>query len=276
MPRSSVDPMLAPPRPHPATEAGRAGPAPAGTVKQIGLRALALAVLLAGALFVVAAPALVAMTSSVQSPAQPAAPLAQPAVPLAQPAAPLATPERALAPGLVVLVRHAEKAAEPANDPPLSEAGAARALELARVLADAQITHIFSTETQRTMDTARPLAARLGLEIRPYNPRDLEGLAELLRSTPGRHLVVGHSNTTDVLSGILGGETFGELVEAWEYDRLYFLTPIATPAAMPAAMPVAMPAAMPAATSAAMPAAPGNIRFNTVLTRFGAIPSGAR
>lgn len=271
MPRSSVDPMLAPPRPHPATEAGRAGPAPAGTVKQIGRGPLTLAVLLAGALFV-AAPALVAMTSSVQSPAQPAASLAQPAVPLAQPAASLATPKRALAPGLVVLVRHAERAAEPANDPPLSEAGAARALELARVLADAQITHIFSTETQRTMDTARPLAAQLGLEIRPYNPRDLEGLAELLRSTPGRHLVVGHSNTTDVLSGILGGETFGELVEAWEYDRLYFLTPIAMPAATSAAPPAALPAAMPTATLDA----PGNTRFNTVLTRFGAIPPVAR
>jgi phosphohistidine phosphatase SixA len=132
---------------------------------------------------------------------------------------------RSATPDLVVLVRHAEKADEPAGDPPLSAAGAVRAAELARVLAGAGITRIHSSDTRRTMDTARPLAEALGIEIERYDPRDLEGMAARLRALPGRHLVVGHSNTTDVLSGLLGGDTFGEIVEAWEYDRLYFLAP---------------------------------------------------
>ncbi|CAN5620334.1 hypothetical protein BH23GEM11_BH23GEM11_03810 [soil metagenome] len=126
---------------------------------------------------------------------------------------------------LIVLVRHAEKADEPASDPPLSAEGNERAVELARVLADAGITRIHSTDTRRTRETAGPLAAALGIEIELYDSRDLPAMAARVGSLPGRHLVVGHSNTTDALSAALGGETFGELVEEWEYDRLYILTP---------------------------------------------------
>jgi phosphohistidine phosphatase SixA len=151
-------------------------------------------------------------------------------------------------PSLVVLVRHAEKAAEPAADPPLSAAGAARAADLARVLADAGITRIHTSDTRRTRDTVAPVAEALGLLVELYDPRDLPAMAARLRSLPGRHLVVGHSNTTDALSGHLGGATFGEIEEAWEYDRLYFLTPRPH-----------LPGT-----------APGSAGFETVLVRFGA------
>lgn len=150
-------------------------------------------------------------------------------------------------PSLVVLVRHAEKAEAPADDPPLSRQGEARARALARTLADAGITHIHSSDTRRTRDTAAPLAAALGLEIELYDPRDLPAMADRLRALPGRHVVVGHSNTTDVLSGLLGGATFGEIVEAWEYNRLYFLTP----------------------RPEVPGTAPGSAGFETVLIRFG-------
>lgn len=145
-----------------------------------------------------------------------------------------ATPEagasREDAPSLLVLVRHAEKAEAPAQDPPLSAEGEARARALADLLADAGITRIHSTDTRRTLDTARPLARALGVEIEVYNARELEAFASHLVTLSGRHLVVGHSNTTDRLSGHLGGGTFGEIVEAWEYDRLYLLMPALPPA----------------------------------------------
>ena len=51
----------------------------------------------------------------------------------------------------------------------------------------------------------------------------MEGLAATLRSTPGRHLVVGHSNTTPALVELLGGDSGGPIDEA-EYDRFYVLT----------------------------------------------------
>jgi len=126
-------------------------------------------------------------------------------------------------PELIVLVRHAEKAEAPPADPPLSPVGVRRAEALAALLGDAGITRIFVSETLRARQTAEPLARALGLELELYNPRELGGFAEALKALSGRVLVVGHSNTTDELSGALGGERFGPIVESWEYDRLYFL-----------------------------------------------------
>jgi hypothetical protein len=49
-------------------------------------------------------------------------------------------PERTGTASLILLVRHAEKAAEPASDPPLTVAGVARAQALAMALRDAGVT----------------------------------------------------------------------------------------------------------------------------------------
>lgn len=122
----------------------------------------------------------------------------------------------------VFLVRHAEKQA--GNDPALTKAGAERAEALADLLEDAGISHIRSSDFVRTRQTAAPLAARLNLPIRLYDPRDLPALAAQLREEGGRHLVVGHSNTTPPLAEELGGEGGTPIVEATEYDRLYLVT----------------------------------------------------
>ena len=57
---------------------------------------------------------------------------------------------------IVVIVRHAEKAANDPKDPDLSEAGRERAQTLARILKDGHITAIFTTEFKRTQETAAP------------------------------------------------------------------------------------------------------------------------
>ena len=121
---------------------------------------------------------------------------------------------------VVYLVRHAERAEDGTNDPPISEAGEARATLMAELLRDAGITHIHSTDYERTRATAEPTATRTGLEILSYDPRDLATFARRLLGTPGRHLVVGHSNTTPALVQALGGEP-GDPIEEMEYDRLY-------------------------------------------------------
>lgn len=135
------------------------------------------------------------------------------------------TAQQAEGPSLIVLVRHAERAGPSAEDPGLTELGSERARELSRLLADAGLTRIHSSDTRRTRDTARPLAERLGRPVEIYDHRALEAFARELRQQEGRHLVVGHSNTTDELAVYLGGSSHGEIVEAWEYDRLYLLTP---------------------------------------------------
>jgi len=123
----------------------------------------------------------------------------------------------------VFLVRHAEKTAEK-SDPALTPEGEARAIALADHLEGEGITHIHSSDTTRTRDTAAPLAQRLDLQVELYDPRDLPAMAAKLNLTPGRHLVVGHSNTTPQLTELLGGDGGTPIVEATEYDRLYIVT----------------------------------------------------
>jgi broad specificity phosphatase PhoE len=120
---------------------------------------------------------------------------------------------------VVYLVRHAEKA-DDSRDPPLSEAGKARAVELSRMLADAGVTHVWSTDFERTRATGRPTAEARGLQVEIYDPTDLKAFAARLAATPGRHLVVGHSNTTPGLVRALGGAP-GNLMGDGEYDRFY-------------------------------------------------------
>lgn len=122
----------------------------------------------------------------------------------------------------VFLVRHAEKI-DASPDPELSDAGKARALELAALLRDTGIDRILSSDYRRTRDTAAPIAVELGLEVELYEPDELGVLAEQIRASTGRALVVGHSNTTPQLVQLLGGEPGSEIDES-EYDRLYVVT----------------------------------------------------
>jgi len=126
-------------------------------------------------------------------------------------------------PALIFLVRHAEKEIGP-EDPALSEAGRERAAVLARLLQDAGIDSIYSTDFKRTRDTAAPLAIRLGLEVAIYDPAKLGDLAASIKQRRGRCLVVGHSNTTPELVGLLGGQPGAAIDEESEYDRLFVVT----------------------------------------------------
>ncbi len=124
---------------------------------------------------------------------------------------------------VVFLVRHAERAEDGTRDPPISQRGWTRAKLLADMLRDAGITHIHATDFRRTRQTALPASARTGVDVTLYDPRRLDDFAAELRATPGRHLVVGHSNTTPALVRALGGDPGSPIDEA-EYDRLYIVT----------------------------------------------------
>ncbi len=124
---------------------------------------------------------------------------------------------------VVYLVRHAERAEDGTNDPPISDAGRQRASLLARMLRDTGIRRIHSTDYRRTMATAEPLAHRLGVQVETYDPGDLPAFAARLTAEGGRHLVVGHSNTTPAAVVALGGSP-GDPIGESEYDRLYIVT----------------------------------------------------
>lgn len=126
-------------------------------------------------------------------------------------------------PLVIFLVRHAEKV-DSSRDPELSEAGRQRAKQLAETLISTEIEYIHSTDFIRTKNTAAPSAQMFNLDVDLYNPRELEAFAAALKQKGGRHLVVGHSNTTPALVKLLGGEPGSPIVEKNEYDRLYILT----------------------------------------------------
>jgi broad specificity phosphatase PhoE len=132
---------------------------------------------------------------------------------------------RAAGTTLVLLVRHGEKAAAPADDPPLTEAGTTRAKALQAALADAGVRHVVATARRRTSDTAKPLADALGLtpEIVPLTGDHVKAVADAVRRRAGEVvLVVGHSNTIPAIIGALGGPRMADLCDA-EHAKLFVL-----------------------------------------------------
>jgi broad specificity phosphatase PhoE len=133
-------------------------------------------------------------------------------------------PGAALAePSAIYLVRHGEKQSEH-GDPELTPQGRARAQVIATFLSRAGVTSVFSTPTQRTRQTAEPLAQRAKLAVQAYDPKNPKALVEKVKGLTGAVLVVGHSNTLPELVRLFGGAPGADVGDK-EYDRLYQLTP---------------------------------------------------
>lgn len=121
-----------------------------------------------------------------------------------------------------ILVRHAETTGSGSN-PNLSTAGQARADELARILAQVNLNAVYTTDFNRTRQTAQPVADSKGLVSVVYDPFAPQVLIDeaLLAFPKGIVLVVGHSNTTpDMLNVVTGTTTFQDIPES-EYDNLF-------------------------------------------------------
>src|SRR5258707_1720645 len=91
---------------------------------------------------------------------------------------------------VVVIVRHAEKAANGGNDPDLSSAGRARADALARILKDSSITAIFTSEFKRTQETAAPTATSIHVTPTVVATKDTAELVARFHQLNGNGLVV--------------------------------------------------------------------------------------
>ena len=129
----------------------------------------------------------------------------------------------------VFVVRHAEKIDNSA-DPLLSAAGEARAQRLAEMLSASAVGAIYTTQYRRTVQTAAPLAKRLGIGSNIVPAKETETLLEKIRThgktlgnalgTGSAVLVVGHSNTVPAILKGLGHST--DIVIADEaFDDLF-------------------------------------------------------
>lgn len=121
--------------------------------------------------------------------------------------------------GIVYVTRHAEKAPD-GKDPSLTAQGQGRARALAVLLGKVGIKNIFSTATQRTQQTAQPLATLAGVPVQAYDAGKPAIVIDKIKSLPGPTLLVGHSNTVPDLVKMLGGAP-GTPIADDEFDRLY-------------------------------------------------------
>lgn len=180
-------------------------------------------------------------------------------------------------PTVVYVVRHAEKAADP-KDPPLAPAGVVRAEALARVLEGAEIAAIYSSQTQRTESTVRPLSQRIGIPI-SYGTAAMDDpaayarqlAAEVLAKHRGQNVViVNHSNTVPVIVETLSGQAVQPMSD-FEYATLFIVTipPDGPPSVVRAqyGQPDGMAPTAPQAAAIAPPADPGCVDRGKLVRR---------
>lgn len=126
----------------------------------------------------------------------------------------------------IIVVRHAEKVIDPSNpDVDLSEAGYARAKEIAREFGDAGIDAIYATQYKRTQETMKPLSDKTGVPVSIVNSKNT---AELLTQIRAQHsgqtiFIAGHNNTVPEIVAALGGPQYPIIPES-EYDNLFIVT----------------------------------------------------
>lgn len=131
-------------------------------------------------------------------------------------------------PATVILVRHAEKEAEPKDDPRLSVAGRERTFALLEMLRHAGVQRVYHTNRVRNFETARILRDSLNVplvEVRISKLEDFtKDLVQRIRSgSGGVSVVVGHSNTYAPVIAALGGPAIEEIADP-RYDDVFILT----------------------------------------------------
>jgi phosphohistidine phosphatase SixA len=137
-----------------------------------------------------------------------------------------------LAPGItraqeaIYIVRHAERLDQSANSA-LSDDGTRRAFRLRDLLREAGVTHIFTSELRRTIDTGKPLADALHVAPQALPGAEVAALASRLTSLGAhdRALVVGHSNTVPQLLRALKIDT-AVTINDGDYDNLFIVVPV--------------------------------------------------
>ncbi|TKC12630.1 histidine phosphatase family protein [Pedobacter polaris] len=128
----------------------------------------------------------------------------------------------------VFVVRHAEKVVDDpkAKDPELSPGGAERAVDLMKYLKGEKVDSIYTTNYKRTKLTAFPLADKIGIAIKTYDPSEQKALAKQLitHATGKKILIVGHSNTVlEIIEAFGTARPVKELTDD-DYDYIFEIT----------------------------------------------------
>ncbi|WP_446051622.1 SixA phosphatase family protein [Zobellia laminariae] len=111
-------------------------------------------------------------------------------------------------------IRHAEKdRSDPENtDPELNQRGLGRAMHWAEILKDVELDVIYTTDYERTSMTAAPTAVKKELDVKYYEPQNVN-IEQFKTDNLGKKvLVVGHSNTTpEFVNKMIGEDLYYEM-----------------------------------------------------------------
>lgn len=124
------------------------------------------------------------------------------------------------------LIRHSEKdTSAPSNkNPKLTEIGIQRAESWATILKEIKFNEIYSTNYNRTLQTANPIAKSNNLETTIYDLSTFD-FDKFKSETKGKTvLVVGHSNTTPNFANAFIGKNEYQQIEESNYSNLYIIT----------------------------------------------------
>lgn len=123
----------------------------------------------------------------------------------------------------IYLIRHAEKA-DNSQNPNLSEMGLLRASHWDDIFSAVHFDAIYSTNYNRTKQTAEATALTQKLTVTTYDPKGFS-LQKIKNEHSGQAvLIVGHSNTIPDLVNKLIGQNVYPNIEETNFGNLYIVT----------------------------------------------------
>lgn len=123
----------------------------------------------------------------------------------------------------IYIVRHAEKSTNPKSDPHLTAQGEQRAVALKVLLQKKKIKQIFSTNTNRTKETAMPISNFVHVPIQLYNNDTTLNFFRNIFISKKNTLVIGHSNTVLNMIDSLGLKRKIKTIADDAYDNIFII-----------------------------------------------------
>lgn len=123
-------------------------------------------------------------------------------------------------------IRHAEKDRSDSQNknPHLNNNGQLRAQNWNAILSAVNFDAVYSTNYNRTKETAQPTATRNTLALTLYDPNKIDAVHFMAQNKGKTVLIVGHSNTTPTfVNAILGANTF-KMMSDTDNGNLYIIT----------------------------------------------------
>lgn len=126
------------------------------------------------------------------------------------------------------LIRHAEKdRGNPENkNPHLNNKGKERALRWSQIFKDIKLDAVYTTNYNRTIETANPTVASHHLKAIFYDPKNTDYKDFMTKTEGMKVLIVGHSNTTPkFVNALLGKDKYKQISDN-NNANLYIVTKI--------------------------------------------------